>query len=188
MRDDLPKDVLYPLHVFRFHIDFVKDPFQLDTVSGGTRIPTGEQSKSGKVLLCSGAFSECTGLEATMEPKVIKEGGRNYGVHQRVGRVTFGTVILKRGITTTRDLWKWFRLVTSENAYAFRLAAQITVKDIADTPVMMWTLDKVLPVKFKGADLNAKGTEVGIEELHLAHEGLHLESLVKPQAVGEQSQ
>jgi hypothetical protein len=29
-----------------------------------------------------------------------------------------------------------------------------------------------MPVKFKFADLNAKGTEVGIEELHLVHEGL----------------
>jgi hypothetical protein len=32
-----------------------------------------------------------------------------------------------------------------------------------------------LPVKFKAADFNAKGAEVGIEELHLAHEGLRLE-------------
>jgi hypothetical protein len=31
-----------------------------------------------------------------------------------------------------------------------------------------------MPVKFKAADLNAKGTDIGIEELHLAHEGLRL--------------
>jgi hypothetical protein len=29
-------------------------------------------------------------------------------------------------------------------------------------------------VKFKATDLNAKGSEIGIEELHLAHEGLRL--------------
>jgi hypothetical protein len=34
-----------------------------------------------------------------------------------------------------------------------------------------------MPIKFKTADLNAKGTEVGIEELHIAHEGL---TLVRP--------
>ena len=33
-----------------------------------------------------------------------------------------------------------------------------------------------MPVKFKAADLNAKGSEIGIEELHLAHEGLVLVS------------
>lgn len=31
-----------------------------------------------------------------------------------------------------------------------------------------------MPIKFKAADLNARGTEIGIEELHLAHEGLSL--------------
>ena len=34
-----------------------------------------------------------------------------------------------------------------------------------------------MPIKFKAADLNAKGTDVAIEELHMAHEGL---SLLKP--------
>jgi hypothetical protein len=29
-------------------------------------------------------------------------------------------------------------------------------------------------VKFKAADLNGKGSDVGIEELHIAHEGMRL--------------
>ena len=35
-----------------------------------------------------------------------------------------------------------------------------------------WQLDRAMPVKFKFADLNAKASEIGIEELHLVHEGL----------------
>jgi hypothetical protein len=31
-----------------------------------------------------------------------------------------------------------------------------------------------MPVKFRAGDLNARGTDVAIEELHLAHEGLHM--------------
>ncbi len=53
-------------------------------------------------------FAECTGLEATMEPKVIKEGGRNYGAAQRPGGVTFATVVLKRGVSTDRSMWQIF--------------------------------------------------------------------------------
>jgi phage tail-like protein len=106
-----------------------------------------------------------------MEPKVIKEGGRNWGVNQRSGPVTFGTVVLKRGMTTTRDLFKWFELVGNDS-YAYRLAATITMFDRAGKGVFSWKLEKALPVKCKAADLNAKSTEVGIEELHLAHEGL----------------
>ena len=149
---------LAPLHVFHFQVDFEEDPLNGE---GGA-----------PVSICSGAFAECTGLEATMEPKVIKVGGANYGAVQRPGRVTFATVILKRGMTTTRHAWKWFELVTSGGGYAHRLAATITMYDLSGAGVLAWKLEKALPVKFKAADLNARGTEVGIEELHLAHEGL----------------
>src|SRR6266702_7131110 len=83
------------------------------------------------------------------------------------------TVILKRGMTSTRDLWKWFQMVGG-GGYAYRLSAEIAMQDPAGKTVLTWGLDNCLPVKFKAADLNAKGTEVGIEELHLAHEGLRL--------------
>jgi phage tail-like protein len=155
------ENALAPFNVFRFQVDF--EQAALDGAGAG----------SGLVKLCSGAFSECSGLEATMEPKVIKEGGHNYGAHQRAGPVTFGTVILKRGMTTTRDLWKWFDLV-SNGAYAYRLSARIVMRDGAGKDVLTWRLKRAMPIKFKAADLNARNTEVGIEELHLAHEGLRL--------------
>jgi phage tail-like protein len=155
------ENLLAPLHVFRFQVDFEEDP-----ISPG--------SHTRPVVLCSGAFAECTGLEATMEPKVIKEGGRNYGAAQRAGPVTFATVVLKRGITPTRHLWQWFELATKNHGYAHRLNATITLMDAAGDRKMRWKLKKALPIKFKSPDLNAKGSEVGVEELHLAHEGLEL--------------
>jgi phage tail-like protein len=147
-----------PLHVFRFQVDFQTD-YLASTAPGDP------------VDICAGAFSECTGLEATMEPKVIKQGGGNYGVAQRAGPVTFATVVLKRGISTNRNLWEVFNAVAF-GQFAARLQVTITVLDQSSKPVIAWQLDRAMPVKFKFADLNAKGTEVGIEELHLVHEGL----------------
>ena len=152
--------VTFPVSVFRFHVDF-KVQTLADAKEGADR------------ALCSGVFSECTGIEATMEPRVIKEGGSNFGPAQRVGPVTFGTVVLKRGMTTSRDLYKWFELV-GNGSYAYRLAATITMFDRSGKATLSWKLEKALPTKFKAADLNAKSTDVGIEELHLAHEGLSL--------------
>lgn len=150
------EELLPPLQVFRFHISFRR-------VSGG----------EGPQDICSGAFSECTGLEATMEPKVIKVGGINYGALQRAGTVSFATVVLKRGMTKTRDMATWFQLVAG-GAYSYRLSAEIAVQNPVGETVLTWGLDNCLPVKFKAADLNATGSEVGVEELHLAHEGLRL--------------
>ena len=158
--ENIPENRLAPLHVFCFEVTFRRDAL------------SGNPNRS-PVALCSGAFAECTGLEATMEPKVIKAGGLNYGPAQRVGPVTFATVILKRGMTSTRDLWNWFQLVAG-GAYAYRLSADIAMQDSAGNVVLTWGLARALPVKFKAADLNARGTEIGIEELHLAHEGLTL--------------
>lgn len=176
-----PDSARVPMHTFRFLVEFVREA--IDGKGGG-------QAGGEKEDLCEGAFTEVTGLEASMEPKAIKEGGRNYGVHQRAGQVSFATVVLKRGITQARDLWLWWALfagaqadktsasdATTGGAYAHRLTVRITLLDIAGTPQWRWRLERAMPVKFKAADFNARGTEVGVEELHFAHEGLYLEKI-----------
>ncbi|HEX3549452.1 MAG TPA: phage tail protein [Candidatus Elarobacter sp.] len=150
--------LIVPLHPFRFHVDFVTD----SVADGDPHTP---------FSICSGAFAECTGLEATMEPKTIKEGGRNYGAAQRAGGTTFATVILKRGISSNHNVFQVFN-TSANGAYAPRMQVTINVYDIDGSAVMAWQLDRAMPVKFKFADLNARGGEVGIEELHLVHEGL----------------
>lgn len=158
-----------PLHVFRFEVSFHEH---------GLR----DVSHGGEVALCSGAFSQCSGLEATMEPKAIREGGRNYGEVQRVGMTKFGTVIFRRGITDVKHLWRWFELVNARGKYAYRLTAKVKVLgppiaqgDSGSQVRWTWQLTHCLPTKLKAPDLDAKGNEVGIEELHVVHEGLVLD-------------
>jgi phage tail-like protein len=130
-------------------------------------------AQGNDIDMCQGAFAECTGLEATMEPKVIRSGGVNHGAFQRAGQVTHATVILKRGMTDNRHLWKWFAMVSGGDCAA-RMDVDIDMLDGAGAKVMTWSLARCMPVKFKAADLNARATEVAVEELHLAHEGLTL--------------
>jgi phage tail-like protein len=153
------EQLLPPLQGFRFHVRFRR--------LGSA--PAGAPPQD----ICSGAFSDCSGLEATMEPKVIKAGGMNYGAVQRAGPVSFATVILKRGMTRTRDLATWFQFVAG-GAYAFRMAAEIEMHNAAGEPQLTWGLVNCLPVKFKAGELSARSHEVAVEELHLAHEGLSL--------------
>jgi phage tail-like protein len=148
----------YPLKGFRFQVDFKEQMLN-------------NRGEGDDVFLCRGAFSECSGLEATMEPKTIKEGGRNWGAAQRSGPISFGTVVLKRGLTATSDLWTWFKLVGS-GAYAQRLDVTITLFDQSGEGVFSWTLLNAMPTKLKAPDLSSTSGEVAIEELHLVHEGL----------------
>ncbi|AGA33800.1 hypothetical protein TVNIR_2144 [Thioalkalivibrio nitratireducens DSM 14787] len=146
-------------------------------------------------LLCGGQFSEVTGLEVTMEPKLIAEGGRNWGAFQRAGQTRFAPVVLKRGVTSIDDLWKWFDITTRGANYGYRLEGEIEVlghpsvtvdgtgdvTSVQDHPVLVWKLAQVLATRFKGPDLSATASQAAIEELHLVHEGL---TLVRP-AAGE---
>jgi phage tail-like protein len=132
----------------------------------------------GGTVVCSGAFSEVTGLELTMTPKKLSEGGRNFGEVQLAGPTAFGTIVLKRGVTSVADLWTWFDAVTNQANYGYRLDGEIQVGGPAvnSSPVFTWKLKRVMPIKFKGPDLSAAGgTQVAIEELHLVCEELTLE-------------
>ncbi len=162
-----------PWPAFRFHLEFVRESLTSAASSSG-------QGGSGGAtpLVCQGAFSEVSGLEATHEPKLIREGGLIYGGHQRPGNVSFATVVLKRGMTSSRDLWTWFfNTVQGSNgpAWGERLTVFINVQGTDGRTRLRWKLDRALPVKFRASDLHGAGTELAIEELHLAHEGLTAE-------------
>lgn len=132
-------------------------------------------------ILCRGLFSEVSGLELTMEPKVIAAGGHNWGEVQRIGQTSFSPIVLKRGVTEIMDLWAWFDSTTRGANYGYRLQGEIkvlggVVNDQGEAqPVMTWKLAKVLPTRFKGPDLSAISNQVAIEELTLVHEGLTME-------------
>jgi len=94
-------------------------------------------------------------------------------------------------VTLDRDLWKWWSLFggatddgnsteLANGAYAQRLRVTITLEDPSGRPAMSWRLDRAMPVKFKVADFNGRASDVGIEELHLVHEGLFAGPYVAP--------
>jgi phage tail-like protein len=125
--------------------------------------------KSG--TLCSASFSECDGLEMTMEVKTIREGGNNGKQLRLAGPVGYGQLALKRGMTASFDLWDWFAAVMN-NA---RLRADVTVVVFAadgQTERARFVLTRCLPVKLKAPALNAKDGMVAIEEMQLAYESL----------------
>jgi phage tail-like protein len=125
--------------------------------------------------LCRAAFSECDGLEMTMDVKTIREGGNNTKQIRFTGPVNYGQLTLKRGMTTDDfDLWKWFNAV--QNDPTLRADAEV-VLFAADgqTRRAVFKLERCLPVKLKAPTLNAKDGMVAVEELQLAYEALSIE-------------
>jgi len=90
------------------------------------------------------------------------------GVH-KVGDVT-----LKRGIVNSGDLWAWIQDTRIKGPDA-KKEVSITLRDEAGKNVQTWNLHFVIPLKYTGPTLAAKGGgDVAMEELVLSSEGLDL--------------
>lgn len=153
------RNVTDPLRAYNFRIALI------DSSSAGASIA----SAIGFVV---GGFSECTGLEATMQIEDYVEGGENTFVHKFPTRATFGNINLRHGVGLGEDLWNW------HNSYVLgkgkrRDGVIILMNDLL-MPIKTWTLRRMLPVKWTGPTFNATTSAVAIEALEIAHEGLEL--------------
>lgn len=123
--------------------------------------------------VCSAAFAECDGLEMTMEVKTIREGGSAGKQIRLAGPVTYGQLTLRRGMTSSFDLWDWFDAVLNDA----RLRADAEVVLLAAdgrTEQARFLLERCLPTRIKAPQMNAKDGAVAIEELQLVYESLSL--------------
>lgn len=121
--------------------------------------------------VCSASFAECDGLEMTMEIKTIREGGNNARQIRLTGPVSYGQVTLKRGMTSSFDLWDWFSSL--QQFPGLRANAEVVLYSADHQSVRArFLLDRCVPVKLKAPPMNAKDGMVAIEELQLAYENL----------------
>jgi phage tail-like protein len=125
--------------------------------------------------LCEAGFAECTGLEATAEVKTIREGGNNSRPIHLAGVVSYGQLELKRGMTSSFELWEWFDRVQRAGERHLRASCEVRMLSSDRTrDTAVFALEGCLPTKIKAPALNAKDGAVAIEELQIAYELLTL--------------
>ncbi len=116
-------------------------------------------------------FSEVSGLQAEIEMQEYREGGVNGYVHKRAGPVKYASnLTLKKGITDSAELWSWYRDVM--NGRIQRKQVDVVLMNSAGEERRRWKLQNAYPVKWTGPDMKAAASEVAVETLELAHEGL----------------
>ena len=116
-------------------------------------------------------FSDCSGFGSSNDPIEYREGGENTTVRKLPGMTKHMNVTLKWGLTTSRELYDWYRKVVVGKVE--RKNGSIVVLD-ADglTEVVRWNFVNAWPTKWDGPDFSAKGNDIAIETLELAHEGI----------------
>jgi phage tail-like protein len=156
-----------PVGAFNFLISFINSNSTSKSISIASGISLSIQP--GGVVA---GFSECSGLEASIQTEDYQEGGNNRTTLKFPKHIAYTNIRLKRGITRSDDLWNWFNGFIEGNG--IRRDGSITLCDEQQNPVKVWQFKRGLPVKWTGPTFNATQSQVAIQELEIAHEGLKL--------------
>lgn len=124
-----------------------------------------------------GGFSDVSGIGTEMKISEYRNGNDKENHVRKVGGIhKVSDVTLKRGIVNSLALFQWVKAARTQGPDAQR-SVNILLLDEAQKPVQSWILRGVLPLKYSGATLAAKGGgDVAMEELVLSSEGLEMES------------
>ena len=121
-------------------------------------------------------FQEVSGIG--METTVIEYRNGNSkenNVMKLTGLTKVSDVTLKRGIIGSMDLYAWLDGIRNGDQHAFRtVTIQLQSENHTDV-VQTWKLLRARIIKHTSGPLNAKGTDVAMEELVLAYERLEIE-------------
>lgn len=122
-------------------------------------------------MICSAAFQECDGLEMSMDVKTIREGGNNGAQIRLSGAYTYSQLTLKRGMTTTPDMWNWIQASLSDPSLRATAVVVLLAAD-GQTEQIRYVLSRCVPIKVKFPAMNAREGGIAIEEMQLAYESL----------------
>jgi len=151
-----------PLPTFNFYITLIDSSNLLGTLV------------SAALTYAVAGFSECAGLDASIEIADFKEGGVNDYVHKFATRTSYSNITLKHGVIYLYDdLWTWHN--DWVRGQGKRKDGLIVLEDESRTPAKVWKFKRGIPSKWTGPSLHASQSNVAIESLEIAHEGLVLE-------------
>jgi phage tail-like protein len=122
-----------------------------------------------------GGFSDVSGL---VTETVVAESRNGNFRENHVKKIPLmhkvGDVTLKRGVVDSNEFFAWIKQ-TREEGHKAKRDITITLRDETGTPVRLWKLQSVIPLKYTGPTLAGKGGDVAMEELVLSAEGLVIE-------------
>lgn len=115
-----------------------------------------------------GGFARVKGMGREIKLDTYREGGLNDYEHKLLNQVTYGNIILERGLVD-EYMWSWHDQTVDGDVERRRLT--IVLRDAQESEVWRWLVDGAIPVKWSGSDLDAGSAAVVVESIELAHRG-----------------
>ena len=120
--------------------------------------------------ISQGGFSEVSGFDQSVDAIDYRVGTDPTHVRKLPGLTKFGNITLKYGMLDTLDLNGWLEQVKGGTIERKKIA--IVVQDEAGKDGARFEIEEAWLIKYDAPDFNAKGTDVSVETLELACEGV----------------
>jgi len=121
-------------------------------------------------------FKSVSGLRYETEVIPVKAGGVNETTYNLVGSTKWSNLVFKQGFTKSSKLIQWRQEWITMSKMS-RLPGTITQLDTALKPQAQWTFVRGWPCKWEIAEFDASKSELAIETLEIAHDGLTYKAL-----------
>ena len=115
-------------------------------------------------------FTDCAGFGSNVEVIEYREGGDPSTVRKLPGQTKFPDIMLKWGITDSRELYDWHR--TAVNGAVQRKNGSIILQDDLGQEKIRWNFFSAWASKYDAPDFTAKGNDVAIDALTISCERL----------------
>lgn len=115
-------------------------------------------------------FSEVTGFDTSIDIIEYREGTDITTPRKLPGLTKYGNITLKWGVTDSMDLYDW--MLMAVNGEIERKTVTIIALDEEGSDVATWQVNEAWPTKYTAPDFNGMSSEVAIEFLEIAHEGM----------------
>ena len=122
----------------------------------------------------AGGFSEVTGFDASIDVMEYREGDMVQTPMKIPGLKKYGNITLRKGLADSRALYDW--MIAGVDGEVTRKTITISLLGQTGDVVAAWRVINAWPVKYTGPDFNATSSEVAVETLEIAHEGMTRES------------
>ena len=122
---------------------------------------------------------ECSGLKTTATAFEIEEGGMNARTHKRPGFSKWENISLKYATSASTFLLGWRDdWVTSTDNWQKRTkySGAITLRNNKGEVIKRYEFKNAWPVSWEGPAFNGGGSELAMETLEIAHDGLTLKN------------
>lgn len=116
-------------------------------------------------------FKSVSGIKYETEVVPVREGGVNDTTWNLVGATKWANLVFKQGFTASSALLKW-RQAWLLGEYKRIQKGQIVLLDTALNPKATWKFKGGWPAKWEVSEFDASKSELAIETLEIAHNGL----------------